>query len=129
MDVDGRRHQARGNGADTRTGSTGTNIQYGGVGGDVFLFTAVADSSATSLDRIRDFDSGVDLLDISGISGGSAAFVGTGGFTSSGDTEVRYVENWAGHAVVMIDAEGNGTEDARFLVMNTAALAVDDFQF
>jgi Ca2+-binding RTX toxin-like protein len=59
-------------GADTLIGGTGTDIMTGGSESDVFKFLSVSDVSLVQSDTIRDFVSGVDKLDLSGMDAKSA---------------------------------------------------------
>jgi Ca2+-binding RTX toxin-like protein len=54
-------------GHDRITGAGGADTLTGGAGSDRFVYAAVADSTAASRDRIADFQSGVDLLDVSAL--------------------------------------------------------------
>ncbi|RMF40282.1 MAG: hypothetical protein D6754_03550, partial [Alphaproteobacteria bacterium] len=56
-------------GNDSFDGGAGTDIYKGGAGDDVFRFDDLTDSSAQvwEADRIQDFVSGEDVIDISGI--------------------------------------------------------------
>ena len=52
-----------GNGNDILTGGEGDDTLWGGAGEDVFVF-----SNSSGSDKIRDFESGIDLLDFGDIS-------------------------------------------------------------
>lgn len=53
-----------GSGADTLLGGGGADILTGGAGADIFYYGAAADSAVLSPDRITDFQSGVDRIDL-----------------------------------------------------------------
>ncbi len=64
-------------GNDTLNGSTGKDDMWGGVGADIFLFDQLTDSLNTNPDRIKDFEDGIDLIQLSdlgftGIQSGAA---------------------------------------------------------
>lgn len=71
-------------GDDSITGGLGADILTGGTGADVFAFTAVAQSSGTTIDEITDFTSATDklqfTLDYSATNGG---VVVNGAFTTA----------------------------------------------
>jgi Ca2+-binding RTX toxin-like protein len=119
-----------GNGNDLLIGSAGRDIMTGGTGNDVFRFGAniaeIGKASATR-DRIVDFTSGDDLIDLSAIDASSAAgvqdfvFIGSAAFTGLG--QLRY-ENGQLHGNV------NGTNAADFtitLVNAPVSLSSGDF--
>ena len=85
-----------GSGNDKLIGNTADNRLDGGAGGDIYTGGGGADtfvvSSAGFLERITDFDSGVDRLDLSGL-GTDASHV----FFSGND--------------VLVDLDGNGVAD------------------
>ncbi|MFL1549904.1 M10 family metallopeptidase C-terminal domain-containing protein [Pseudomonas sp. D47] len=49
------------------TGGAGGDTLYGGGGADTFIYRRVSDSSPKRPDRLQDFVSGVDKIDISGV--------------------------------------------------------------
>ena len=51
---------------DTLTGGGGADSLAGGAGADVFRYTAAADSNAAGADNLYDFQTGIDLINISG---------------------------------------------------------------
>ncbi|MEO0677276.1 MAG: calcium-binding protein [Pseudomonadota bacterium] len=118
-----------GSGDDTLSGSTGQDTLIGGSGADTFVFSSTADSlNSQSRDIIRDFEIGIDHIDLSGIAAG-LTFVGTSAFSGGGSREVRMVEIGSG-TNIFIDANGDGTADSRiFLEGVSALLTTDDFLF
>jgi len=56
-----------GAGADTLVGGSGADLITGGTGADIFRYGLASESSATYTDRITDFTSGEDVLDLSGV--------------------------------------------------------------
>ncbi|HEY0013386.1 MAG TPA: M10 family metallopeptidase C-terminal domain-containing protein, partial [Allosphingosinicella sp.] len=63
-----------GAGHDRIVGAGGADTLTGGAGGDRFVYGAVSDSTAAARDRILDFQSGVDLLDVSALAPVQVAF-------------------------------------------------------
>jgi serralysin len=45
----------------------GKDVLTGGAGNDVFVFFSRAESTETAFDRIKDFEMGHDLIDLSGL--------------------------------------------------------------
>jgi Ca2+-binding RTX toxin-like protein len=87
-----------GAGNDTITGSYDIDNLTGGTGADLFIWRDVAELfvvTSGSFDRITDFDTNGDLIDLSGIDpdgvGGDTAFVfvGAGPITAGGQVAVR----------------------------------------
>ncbi|NWD66002.1 M10 family metallopeptidase C-terminal domain-containing protein, partial [Pseudomonas sp. IPO3774] len=73
-----------GAGNDILYGAGGADKLWGGAGNDTFVFAAVSDSAPKAADRIMDFVSGQDKIDLSGITHGAAlnfvnAFTGHAG--------------------------------------------------
>ena len=66
-------HLAGSSGSDTLIGQGGADILTGGGGRDTFVYLAVADSTTDpgGNDVITDFEHGVDVLDLSAVSGAS----------------------------------------------------------
>lgn len=120
-----------GDGADTLTGGGGRDVLVGGAGADVFRFADASDSVIGTTDVIRDFISGVDLIDLSGIdavTGGSDdpfAFVGTDAFSGVAG-ELRF-ENVGLNTRVEADLDGDGRTDFRFVLTGTQTLQDTDF--
>ena len=99
-------------------------------GDDVFVFESVDDIWDGALgDRVSDFESGADLIDVSGIGDESAfTFLGGAAFTGSGAQEMRFVVSGAGTTVVYFDEDGNGTTDATlYLAGVTGGVTATDF--
>lgn len=118
-----------GEGDDILTGGDGRDILAGGGGSDVFVFQSAAQSglTGTTADIITDFTRGEDVIDLDGLSTGDLLFRGTQGFAGGGEGSVRYTVNAAGHAVVMVDADGDGQVDMRLIVRDTDMFDSGDF--
>lgn len=78
-----------GAGADTLDGGAGTDRLTGGTGMDIFKFTDLTHSVATSsqFDRLTDFENGVDKIDLSGL--GFTTLI-TSGTTQVGELRMSY---------------------------------------
>ncbi|WP_242122673.1 cadherin domain-containing protein [Sphingobium sp. Sx8-8] len=84
-----------GAGNDRITGGAGADILTGGAGADLFIYNAVGNSTPIIMDRIMDFQDGIDRIDLSGIdsnpylSGNQAfSFIGGAAFTAVGQLHV-----------------------------------------
>ena len=113
-----------GNGADTLTGNGGS---------DVFDFNAVSASTALASDRILDFTSGLDKIDLAGIdastkSSGNQAFnfIGGAGFTHSAG-QLRVDTSNPNTTVVLGDVNGDGVADFAIQLDGNHLLTASDF--
>lgn len=122
-----------GDGRDLLRGDTGTDLLYGGVDGadrDVFVFRSAAHSAVGSArDRVYDFRSGVDDIDLRGIDanenrGGNQAFDFTG--RQADDYSVWIVRSGA-NVIVRGDTDGDARADFEILVAGNTRLAEGDF--
>ncbi|WP_313806466.1 cadherin domain-containing protein [Sphingobium sp.] len=80
-----------GAGADRITGGAGADILTGGADADLFIYNATGNSTALVMDRIMDFQEGIDRIDLSAIdpnpsqSGNQAfSFIGNAAFSAAG---------------------------------------------
>jgi Ca2+-binding RTX toxin-like protein len=121
-------------GDDRLAGGAGADMLRGGNGSDFFVFNAVSDSVAGSMDRIADFQATTDKIDLRKIDANTAlagdqafTFIGTNAFGGVAG-ELR-VYNQDGHWFVSGDVDGNGTGDLLIQVdtFNNYALAASDF--
>ncbi|WP_135467464.1 calcium-binding protein [Crenalkalicoccus roseus] len=113
-------------GNDTLVGGPGSDVLIGGLGADRFVYTAVSDSTPQEMDLIMDFTPGTDRLVFSGLLKGKFAFRGEGGFTASGNSEARVVnDGWHLH----LDVDGDGVVDMAIAFGGSAApkLSASDF--
>ena len=119
-----------GDGNDTLAGGAGRDLLFGGTGSDIFAFLEASDSGATGPQRdiIRDFESGVDMIDLSAIDadtgvGGDQAFTFiTGGFTAAG--QIRVIDQ-GGRWLVQGEVDGDGNADFAILVFGEAPVESD----
>ncbi|MBP0483597.1 calcium-binding protein [Sagittula salina] len=106
-------------GNDMLTGGTGFDILMGKSGFDTFMFYSLAEIDEGRPDRIKDFERGADVIDVSAIGEDSSFdFIGTSAFSASGGMEVRYILNAFGAAYLYFDATGSGVSDAELIVFN-----------
>jgi Ca2+-binding RTX toxin-like protein len=105
---------------DILAGNGGADTVTGGGGADVFRYLSASDSTAGAMDKILDFASGTDKIDLGRIdadtlTAGDQAFswIGSNAFSGSAGQLRAYQDgaNW----VVQGDTDGNGSAD--FVVM------------
>jgi hypothetical protein len=120
-------------GNDTLTGGAGRDVMLGGAGDDSFVFQALSDSVVgTGRDLIKDFEAGVDTIDLAAIDANSAladdqafSFIGSGGFTQTAG-ELR-AALFGANTLVSGDVDGNGQADFHILLTGHVALQATDF--
>jgi serralysin len=116
------------NGEDELAGGLGRDFLTGGQGVDNFVFRALAETEVgANRDQILDFEQGVDLIVVAGLSPGVFEFRGTAAFAPSGNPELRVFETATGSTIVQIDGDGNGVADAEIRVGGVTGLTADDF--
>lgn len=122
-----------GDGLDDRlTGGLGADTLTGGQTGDLFIYSAVSQSTSTSRDVIRDFQGRagdrIDLRAIDAVPGGTNTafrFIGDDAF-SGVDGELRVVDTGT-NIVVQGDVNGDRVTDLAILVQNVESLLRGDF--
>ena len=115
-------------GEDELAGGLGRDFLTGGQGADSFVFRSLADAGiGADRDQILDFEQGVDLIVVAGLSPGVFEFRGTAGFAPSGNPELRLNETATGSTIVQIDNNGDGVIDAEIRVAGVTGLTADDF--
>lgn len=112
-----------GGGRDTLEGGAGDDTLSGGGNADVFLYTSAEDAQR---DTITDFNTSLDLIDLSGIGAGAFDFLGTSAFSGSA-MELRYRVNSAGETLVQLDVDGDGVRDAQITLEGSLALDASMF--
>ncbi|UVO55776.1 cadherin-like domain-containing protein [Sphingomonas sp. SUN039] len=124
-----------GGGADTISGGGGGDALRGNGGADIFRYDSVTDSNGSTnatRDRILDFTSGSDKIDLSridAINGGADdafTFIGGGAFTNVAG-QLHYIDNGNGTMTVEGDVDGNGVADFAILVTTAAPPVATDF--
>ncbi|WP_417211600.1 M10 family metallopeptidase C-terminal domain-containing protein [Antarctobacter sp.] len=125
-----------GAGIDILRGNAGMDVLIGGVGGDfltggteadAFVFAVGDTGIGAARDQIMDFEKGLDLIDVSGLSPAEFEFRGTALFAPSGNPELRLFETPSGSTIVMVDVDGDGVIDAEIRVAGVIGLAAEDF--
>ena len=93
-------------------GGSGSDTLYGGAGADTFVFAA-GDSGVAlgTRDRISDFESGLDLIDLTAFAGASVS-----------------IAQGTSYDLLQIDQDGNGSVDSAILVevVGSAHLLMSD---
>ncbi|MBR0756673.1 M10 family metallopeptidase C-terminal domain-containing protein [Bradyrhizobium jicamae] len=119
-----------GAGADRLIGGTGVDTMTGGGGADTFVF-ATGNSSAVSgqHDKITDFTSGVDKIDLSAFDAISSTaaidsfkFIGAAGFDGTAG-ELDYGYN-SSTGITMLQGDVNGDKVADFIIDLTGNIVV-----
>lgn len=113
-------------GDDILVGGAGRDVQFGGAGADTFLFTAVTDSGGSARDVIRDFETGVDVIDVSDLASG-ITFVDASAFSGTGGAELQVRVNNGGNSIVAVDTDGDGSDDLKFSLTNVSGITEADF--
>jgi D-alanyl-D-alanine carboxypeptidase len=126
---DGDDRLAGGAGRDVLTGGAGADTLRGGAGADTFVFRDAAHSPIFAGDVIRDFQMGVDHIDLSAMTPNteSGAFIwrGTDAFTGTSG-EVRVLDQAKG-TYVRVDINGDGASDMGFLLQDAHDITASDF--
>ena len=112
-------------GKDTLVGGGGRDVLTGGSGADVFYFGNASESSTNQADVIRDFNRGVDLLDLHNVAPG-LVFIGSAAFTGT-QLEVRVGFTADGKALVRVDDNGDGIADMKIILNGITAMDASDF--
>ncbi len=122
-----------GDGADMLIGGAQADTLYGGKGADAFVFSAVADSTVSGFDTIKDFEKGLDVINLSKIDavlGGTDnafRFIGTQAF-SSGGGEVRCQQIGAsGTTLIEVRLAGSVTDDMQIVLTGLFDLTAASF--
>lgn len=112
-------------GNDILTGHGGKDILTGGLGRDVFRFKNASDSQVGRADIVKDFVSGVDVLDLSAMSDTRFVLWLGGHFTGEGP---RVITKTVGDkTIILADVDGDTTTDFRLILEGTSTISVGDF--
>ncbi len=114
-----------GPGDDILVGGPGRDVLAGGKGRDLFVFATPRDSAvATGTDSIRDFTPGIDLLDLTALTGGTAHFLGSAAYTGA-ERELR-IATTEDRTQIFYDADSDRLTDFRLELSGTPQIDPDD---
>jgi serralysin len=116
-------------GEDILFGGLGRDFLTGGEGADSFDFATVdASVVGANRDQILDFEQGVDVIDVTGLSPDVFEFRGTAAFDVAGaNPELRLFETSTGSTILQIDINGDGITDAEIRIASVTGLTASDF--
>jgi Ca2+-binding RTX toxin-like protein len=116
-------------GEDILFGGLGRDFLTGGEGADSFVFATVdASVVGANRDQILDFEQGVDVIDVTGLSPDVFEFRGTAAFDVAGaNPELRLFETSTGSTILQIDINGDGITDAEIRIASVTGLTASDF--
>ena len=115
-----------GEGQDTLWGGAMSDTLWGGTEEDIFYFRFISDSGLNSRDTIRDFEKGIDLIDVSDIT--AFDFVGGSAFAGGGQASIRTTQNAGqGRTDVHLDSNGDGVADGVIELTGLYTLEETDF--
>ncbi|ESQ87843.1 hypothetical protein ABAC460_18110, partial [Asticcacaulis sp. AC460] len=126
-------------GDDRLQGDSGADNQYGGLGNDLFIFTATSDSNiSTGVDKLWDFTAGQDRIDLS-LMDANTLLSGNQAFNMHGPAAGQAGNVWIQYnpatstspqsVSVFGDVNGDGGADFRIDVMYVNTLSTTDFIF
>lgn len=105
-------------GRDSLTGSLAN-----GTDRDDFIFASAAEiGSGINRDRITDFDTGIDKINLVGLN--LDAFIGGAAFSGT-QAEARFIVSGA-NGLLQVDTDGNGTLNASLLLVGVTSIAALD---
>ena len=113
-----------GGGDDTLTGSSDADTIWGGAGADVFEYLRISDSAPSARDTIRDFQQGLDRIDLSEVA--EFTFRGGSGFSGGGTASVRFTTT-QNRTDIRLDSDGNGSQDAVIQLTGVFDVTASDF--
>ena len=118
-----------GAGNDVIDGNGGADSLYGGTGADRFVFNQLSDSQSGAIDRIFDFETGLDRIDLSGIDArtnvtGDQAFSLVASFTRVSGQLTRTYSSTTNTTTISGDVNGDGVAD--FVLFVTGQVANTD---
>lgn len=118
---------------DVLVGGKGADDLTGGGGADSFRFTEVQRKSALDVDVVRDFQQGLDVIDLGRIDANAAidldqafVFIGTDAFSGAAG-ELRAEVTASGKTRIFGDVDGNSRADFVIVLSGAFTLTDDDF--
>lgn len=112
-------------GNDRLDGGAGQDRLTGGTGADVFVFLQASDTARSSCDKVLDFQTGVDKIDLSAIDA-DTALSGNQAFVY-GTSAAGAASLWLSSGYVYGDVNNDGTAD--LAIYAPGAVAMTDFLF
>ena len=108
---------AGGDGDDILNGGQGRDSLFGGAGADIFEYLSLSDSGTDSANRdvIRDFEQGLDLIDVQGW--GASSF-SESGFTNTEGEITSSLFSGGTKTLIEYDEDGDGVADAAIVILN-----------
>jgi Ca2+-binding RTX toxin-like protein len=123
---------AGGDGDDLLNGGGGADVMTGGAGADRFRFSGYESGTGAAADRIEDFTSGQDLIDLAGIDadlwtpGDQAfAFIGNAAFSGAAG-ELRFASE-GNNIRLQAETNGDGFSDYEILLTGPVVPLISDF--
>ena len=114
-------------GEDILNGGVGRDTLWGGTGADIFEYLDLADSTTggSGRDVIRDFERGVDLIDLAGL---GATSYSAGGFTNTAGEVTSFTFSGGSKTRIDYDDDGDGVADFAIIILNAGlTMTADDF--
>ncbi|MES2969935.1 MAG: calcium-binding protein, partial [Pseudomonadota bacterium] len=112
-------------GNDRIDGGAGQDRMTGGAGADVFVFLLASDTARAKSDKLLDFQTGVDKIDLSAIDADTSA-TGNQAFVY-GSSAAGVASLWMSSGYIFGDTNNDGTADLAIYV--TRAVTPTDFLF
>ncbi|MEA3052858.1 MAG: hypothetical protein QOG72_1761 [Sphingomonadales bacterium] len=119
-----------GDGADLIQGGEGIDVLAGGAGADTFRYAGAYDATAQFPDRILDFVSGVDKIDLTRIdadlfAAGDQAFhwIGSNAFTGGGAASAGELRAWQFNGSWYVEGDMDGNGSAELVIQLTIPVA------
>jgi Ca2+-binding RTX toxin-like protein len=114
-------------------GGAGADTLRGNGGADIFDYDVIAQSRPAARDKILDFETGVDKIDLTGIDANTAAsgnqafsFLGGSAFTKQAG-QLRIDSSDLSKTVILGDTNGDGVADFAIELAGSHQLNGDDF--
>ncbi|MCU0838114.1 MAG: M10 family metallopeptidase C-terminal domain-containing protein [Rhodospirillales bacterium] len=118
-----------GGGNDEITGGLGRDTLTGGTGADMFIYANADESPVDGMDTITDFTPGLDVIDISAITGGDLDYLGLNKAwdPEGGINQARAVTINATTTRLEFDLGRDGAIDFQILLANLQPASFDPF--
>ncbi|PXX60054.1 epralysin. Metallo peptidase. MEROPS family M10B [Pseudomonas sp. LAMO17WK12:I10] len=109
-------------GNDILYGAGGADKLWGGAGSDTFVFAASSDSAPGAADQIMEFVSGLDKIDLTGITKGAGLHFVNAFTGNAGDA---ILSTSAGNSTLSVDFSGHGVADFLVNIVGQADYTTD----